>query len=276
MIPHISYSQYSTYTKCPRSWYLGKIRKAEEKQTWYIPIGSAVHDMIEDCLDTTGQTMPGPEAYFYPLISRQLAIEPDTTKWLAGGPKDNPVTEERALKRVQECFEKALTFLGDVEVWEVEYDATGSLPGLEVPVKAFVDIIGEHKKKGPVILDWKTGSTKPDNFQLETYAALLKYDDREVVGRIDDSVRYHGRYAMLSPAYESVTRYVDLSKVDPAEVGAKYQKVYDQMKRKLYPTKHGFDCKFCFNQDNCLLNAGPTERAKYYDRAHEDGYPFSE
>lgn len=32
---HISFSQFSTYSRCPRAWYLGKIRKAEEKQTWY-------------------------------------------------------------------------------------------------------------------------------------------------------------------------------------------------------------------------------------------------
>ncbi|QIA28845.1 hypothetical protein [Streptomyces phage JXY1] len=46
--------------------------------------------------------------------------------------------------------------------------------GCEVPVKAFIDIVGEHKKHGPVIVDWKSGKSKPkNNLQLETYAVLL-------------------------------------------------------------------------------------------------------
>jgi len=34
MIAHLSYSQFHTYTSCPRSWYLGKRVKAEEKPSY--------------------------------------------------------------------------------------------------------------------------------------------------------------------------------------------------------------------------------------------------
>lgn len=268
---YISYSQYKTYTSCPRSWYLSKIQKAEEKMTWYIPIGSAVHDMIEDWLGASPDARAEPKAedFFYPLIQRQMLIEPDTSKWLAGGPKADPIVEEKALQRVRECFSKALEELEDIEVWSVEADASWRLPGLSVPIKAFVDIIGEHKKKGPVILDWKTGSTKPDNFQLITYAALLKVND-SLPYTLED---FHGRYIMLAPG-ASTTRYVDLSKVDPEEVGKKYQAVYDRMQGKHYEARAGFNCKFCFNQENCLVNAGITPRTVYYDKSSKDGYPF--
>lgn len=272
---YISLSQYKTYTSCPRSWYLSKVRKAEEKMTWYIPIGSAVHDMIEEHVDYLQGNREVPvasaESYFYPLIEKQMLIEPDTSKWLAGGPQAAPIVEEKALARVSECFSKALEELDDVEVWEVEYDASDRLPGLSVPVKAYVDIIGEHKTKGPVILDWKTGSTKPDNFQLITYAALLKEvgygNGGNMIGQ------WSGRYVMLAPG-SSNTRYVDLSEVDPAEVGAKYQAVYDRMQDKHYEAKASFNCKFCFNQENCLVNAGITPRTVYYDLSAKDGYPF--
>lgn len=270
-IEHLSYSQFKSYTDCPRKWYLGKVRQAEEKQTWYLPIGIAVHSMIEDWINPevhfTGQDVIKASDYLYPLIEKQLEIEPDTSKWLAGGSKDSPIIEEKALRMVSDCFEKALEFLEDIDVWEVEYDASGRLPGLEVPIKAFVDILGEHKKKGPVIIDWKTGSTKPDNFQLETYAALLG-------AGLKPAGPYHGRYAMLSPAYKSTTRFVDLSATDLREVGLKYQAVYEKMKAKLYQTNAGFDCKYCFQQLNCRVNAGPTDRANYYDRSHDDGVPF--
>ncbi|HEY6020366.1 MAG TPA: PD-(D/E)XK nuclease family protein [Candidatus Paceibacterota bacterium] len=271
---HISYSQYNTYSKCPRSWYLGKARQAEEKQTWYIPIGTAVHDMIEDWLSASpfDRVAPKAEDFFYPLIQRQMQIEPDLTKWLAGGPETAPITHEKALQRAVECFERAVEELEAIDVWEVEYDASGRLPGLSVPIKAFIDIIGEHKTKGPVIWDWKTGSTKPDNFQLQTYAALLRhtFDENSNMWQAGGQ----GRYIMISPTYTSTTRYVDLSEVDPEEVGKKYQAVVDRIEGKHYEAKAGFNCKFCFQAPNCLANAGMTERSVYYDRSKEDGYPF--
>lgn len=286
-IEHLSYSQYNSYTRCPRSWYLSKVRGGEERQSWYTPIGTAVHSMIEDYLaqrslgsDSNADPSPATasafraEAYFYPLIERQMEVEPDLTKWLAGGPEAAPITHEKALQKVTDCFEKAVEELEVVDVWEVEYDASGRLPGLEVPLKAFIDIIGEHKTKGPVIWDWKTGSTKPDNFQLETYAALLGRDGPRFTHPLVEEKGWRGRYIMLSPTYTSTTRYVDLSKVDPAEVGAKYQKVYERMKAKRYETKAGFGCKFCFQKDNCLVNVGPTERAMYFDHSATDGLPY--
>lgn len=268
---HLSYSQYKSYVSCPRSWYLSKVVGAEEKQTWYLPIGTAVHQMIENYLSPLKDSAIKAESYFYPLIKKQLEIEPDTSQWLAGGPADNPIVEEKALQKVTECFERAVQALDGIEVWEVEYDASGSLPGLEIPLKAYIDILGEHKKHGPVILDWKTGSTKPDNFQLETYAALLREGDDNTYAGVGMG---RGRYVMLSPAYTSVTRYVDLSGVKPEEIGVKYQKVYEQMQKKIYAARAGFGCKFCYHQDNCLANKGETPRSRYYDRSAEDGYPY--
>lgn len=269
---YISYSQYSTYTSCPRSWYLSKRRSGEERQTWYLPVGTAVHQMIEDYLDPDiGGTLVTPEkaeTYFYPLVQRQLEVEPDTSKWLAAGSKDAPVVEDRALRLVRDSFTAAVEELDSIDVWEVEFDASGRLPGLAVPVRAYVDIVGEKKGKGPVIIDWKTGTTKPGNFQLETYAALGIQ-----LAPLKDVSKLYGRYVMLKPGAPR-TRYVDLSKVDPAEVGAKYQKVYEAMERTEYQAQQGFGCRFCLQQDNCLANAGMTRRALYYDKSEDDGIPY--
>lgn len=268
MLPHISYSQYAAYTRCPRSWYLARLKGGEEKQSWYLPIGTVTHEGIEARL--AGRDFDT-QARFYELVEKQMRIEPDLSAWLAGGPADAPITHDKALQRAVECIERADEFIADLDVWEVEYDASGRLPGLEVPVKAYVDIVGEHKKKGPVILDWKTGSTKPNNFQLETYAALL-YSNYNFGVHVRDG-GWKGRYVMLAPGAPN-TRYVDLSEVDPEEVGKKYQAVYDQMKAKVYKANAGFDCRFCFQAENCLANKGMTKRAMYYDRSADDGLPF--
>lgn len=275
--PHISYSQYSTYNRCPRSWYLGKIAGAEQRQTWYLPIGTAVHSMVEDWLDPkkpfSGRDSISAEDYFYPLIEKQMQIDPDHKNWLASTASDGKLTEARALRHVRECFYKALEFLDDIDVWEVEFDASGRLPGLSVPIKAYIDILGEHKKHGPVILDWKTGKQKPkDNFQLETYKALLvaPHPGERVLG----ASHFTGLWAMLHPE-ASKARPIDLSHVDPAEVGAKYQATYEKMQAKLYQTRYAkYNCNMCFHQDNCIMKSGPTKRAKYYDKAAEDGFPF--
>jgi len=274
--PHISYSQYSSYVRCPRAWYLGKVAAAEERQTWFLPIGTAVHQMVEDYLDNDCAPKPDPssaEVYFYPLIEKQMQIDPDHKNWLKSTASDGPLTEDRALRHVRECFSKALEFLDEIEVWDVEFDASGALPGLSVPIKAYVDIIGEHKKHGPVILDWKTGKAKPkDNFQLETYQALLadsKFEQMDLRG-----TPFTGLWAMLHPE-ASKARPISLDHVDPAEVGAKYQAVYEKMQAKQYRTNYNkYNCGMCFQQDNCMMKAGPTKRAKYYDKAAEDGFPF--
>ena len=120
-----------------------------------------------------------------------------------------------------------------------------------------------------MILDWKTGKQKPkDNFQLETYRALLDMQGEP------GGAGYTGLWAMLHPE-ASKARPISLDHVDPAEVGAKYQAVYEKMQAKQYRTNYNkYNCGMCFQQDNCMMKAGPTKRAKYYDKAAEEGYPF--
>jgi hypothetical protein len=262
---HISYSQWSSYSQCPRQWYLARLKGGEGKQSWYTPIGTVVHEGVEARLQGRDFDLTN---RFYDLISNQMRIEPDLSKWLAGGPEHAPIVGDLALERAKACLDKGIEYLDEVDVWEVEYDASGRLPGLEVECKAFIDILGEHKKHGPVIWDWKTGSTKPGNFQLETYAALLK-------ARFDPGFKdydWKGRYVMLAPGSPN-TRHIEF-KLTPEEVGRKYQQVYDQMKAKVYKAEAGFNCRFCFQAENCLANKGMTKRAMYYDRSADDGFPF--
>ena len=280
--PHLSYSQYNSYKRCARSWYLGKKRHAEELPAWFLVVGNTIHSAIEDWLDPDhGQPdgwSPDIDKLFYAERDKQLLIEPDSSKWLAGGSKTDPVVGPKALQLARDCYERALEFLDDIDVWEVEYDASGRLPGLQVELKAFIDIVGEYRGKkhkkchGPMIVDWKTGSTKPDNFQLQTYAALM-------VANPDPygDAKFFGRYAMLAPN-ASDARPIDLSDVDPVVIGSKYQEIYDQMASMQIQAKPGkFDCGYCFHQLNCLDVHGnklPTTRQMYYDKSRQDQPPF--
>ncbi len=271
----MSYSSLSRYEECPRSFYLGKVRHAEEKQTYFFPIGTAVHNMIEDHI--AGTLKGSAEYYFYPLIEKQMKIDPIDVNWLAGGSQDDPVIRDKALDLVKRCFENALAFLEDIDVWEVEYEATGMLPGCDVPIKAFIDIIGEHKKHGPTIVDWKTGKQKPkNNLQLETYSALLSQpsiSSNDHPFTEHGSLAFTGLWAMLNPDAPQA-RKIDLSSVDASALGARYQAAYEQIKKKVWKANAGFHCRFCVQAPNCLIESPGTRRAEFYDRSEEDGYPF--
>lgn len=223
--------------------------------------------MIEDHLKLADMPLlkvSSAESYFYPLIREQMKADSDDVNWLSGGSADAPVIRKRALDLVKACFENALKFLEDIDVWEVEYNATGDLPGCEVPIKAFIDIIGEHKKHGPGIWDWKTGKQKPkNNLQLETYRALTltKFPDLK-----------YGHWAMLNPD-ASQARKVDLSDVDPSALGARYQKAYEAITKKVWKANAGFGCRFCVQSPNCLVES-PGSQADKYDKSEQDGYPY--
>lgn len=271
MVPdHMSFSALSQYEQCPRAYYLSRIQNAEPRQTWFFPLGTAVHSSIESFIETGD--VPEFENVFYPLIAEQMKVDPSDEIWLSGGPLEDPTRRERAVEIGKACVENAVKFLSDVDVWEVEYDASEYLPGCEVQITAYVDVIGEHKKHGPLIVDWKTGKSKPkDSLQLITYRALL---DRGPL----KGPPYNGWWGMLNPNSTAKTwrsmLVDDLLSIDASDLGARYQRAYDAIKERKWMTKPGFHCKFCIQSPNCLVNSGSTKRALYYDRAHEDGYPF--
>jgi hypothetical protein len=272
-VSHLSYSSLSTYLSCPRSYYLSRIKNAESTPAWYFAIGTAVHRYIE-CLLKRGEfdTSSPVQDFFYDEVSRLMAIEPDTSLWLHGGSKEEPVIEERALTLALTCAQNAEAFLEEIEVWEVEPDITGYLPGCTLPIKAFPDLLGEHKKHGPVIVDWKTGKSKPkDNLQLETYNCLLA--EREPGWRDRSSHGFTGLWVMLNPDAPKA-RPVELVKT-PVEMGAMYAEVERKINLGAYPANIQYNCRFCDQILNCKTKSGATDRTKYYDTPEKDGViPF--
>jgi putative RecB family exonuclease len=260
---HLSYSAVNQYEDCPRAWYLKYARKAEPRQTWFFPMGTVVHESVEAHLG--GLEVPKFEDLFYPLIEKQMLIDPNHADWLSAGPFGDPVQGDKCVELGKKCVENAIKFLDDIDVHEVEWDASGMLPGCEVPIRGYVDVLGEHKKHGPVIVDWKSGKSKPkNNFQLETYAALLQPHDSQYV---------KGLWAMVHPD-AAKARPIDLSQVSREELGARYQKAYEGMRKKVYAAHDAFRCTFCIMQDNCAVKSGDNERTRYYDDAASVGFPF--
>lgn len=255
-LTHFSYSSKNTYDSCPRAYYLSRIRRAEPVPAWYFAIGTAVHQWIEHHL--THGWDESIDSLFYSEVMRLRRIEPDTTRWLHGGSKDLPVVEERALKLAQDCVERAVLFLDDIDVWEVELDVSGTLPGMDLPLKAYVDIIGEHKKHGPIIGDWKTGKSKPkDAFQLETYNVLRQ------LSNLYTEYQFKGLWLMLNPDAPRA-RPIELVK-SIKSVSEMYGASAKRADAGIYPAKVQYNCRFCDMKPNCKAASGINKRTRYYD-----------
>lgn len=248
---------------------MSRIAKAQERQTWFFPLGTTVHKIIEHKLET-GEELEF-ESVFYPLIREQRKIEKNTVNWLSGGPKSDPIMKQKAVDIGKACVENAFKFLEKMDVWEVEYEINATFPHCEVPVKMFIDIVGEHKDYGPLVPDWKSSAAKPkDDAQLETYCGGL------TVGGAYKDIKFNGFWAMLRPDAKPKTdkaRFVDMSTLDVGRLGRRYQRAYEAMQAKKYPATSKF-CDFCTQKPNCLAQSGPTKRALYFDKSETDGYPF--
>lgn len=230
-------------------------------------MGTAVHTIGEHKIKT-GEELEF-EDVFFPLVRAQRKIEPDTTQWLAGGPKDAPFMGQKVVDMGKACVENYFKFLERFTVQHVEYDVSGYLPGCEPQVKGFIDLVGEHDDWGFLLVDTKTSAAKPKNdLQLQTYSAL--WAERH------GGVAPNGFWLMLRPDAKPKTnkaRFVDMSELDIGELGRRYQAAYEKMQEKLYPALSSF-CDFCTQRPNCLVQSGPTDRATFYDRSERDGIPF--
>lgn len=272
---YLSYSSLVQYEDCPRAWYLGRVKRAEPRMTWFFPVGTAVHTAVE--LHLAGEDFSVKEI-FYGLIAEQLKTDPDDVNWLAGGSAEEPAIRAKALAQAEACTENALKFLEDLDVFAVEHKIQVDFPGCEVPVLMYLDIVGEHKKHGPLIVDWKTGKTKPKSpLQLEVYKAGLMLEDRQWSGLKFLGPDFNGWWAMVNPnttAKTARSRKVDLQSVDVSALGARFQAAYDGIKKTVYRANPGYNCKWCVQAPNCAVESLGSARSNYYDKSHEDGIPF--
>jgi putative RecB family exonuclease len=271
MLPtHLSYSTYNTWTRCPKSFQLGKIVEAPAKPAVYFAGGSAVHSATEDH-DREDRVMKPWEQYFYPEVSAGMEDHAgtywDTGTWLAGGPKDKPESPQDWMTIGPLCIENWIKFLDDFTVEKIELDVTTELPGCPVPIKGYVDRVGVHKKHGPMIIDIKTGKNKPkDSTQLLIYKTLMLEKFGEAPTK--------GAYFMAREG-RIIGKPVEMPMDDRVGIGKMFGDVYRQMqefeKLDLYPAVKEFNCLWCTQQDNCLAYAGDTKQAKKYDPYYAQG-----
>lgn len=256
-IEHLSYSSLNTWERCPKSFHLSRIIRAQGQPAWYFLGGTAVHLALED-LDR-GKTVKEWKDYFYPEVEKALRLEPDHKSWLSGGSPDDPDQGDAWMSIGPTCVSNWKGFTSGVfQVDEIELDVTSRLPGSHLKVKGFIDRLGIHAEHGRMIVDIKSGKNPPKDkgLQLKVYSALNLMATGEVVTK---GAYFKAREGALSKVYE----------FDPMEtlleMGKRFKTTAQEIGAGEFPAKVEYTCRFCDQAPNCFAYSGDTQRTRYYD-----------
>jgi hypothetical protein len=273
MVPlHLSYSTLTTWERCKKSYQLGKIVEAPAKPAVYFAGGTAVHKLTEE-IDTTPDWSEDLDSawrrHYYPVVAQDMEASSglywDTKYWLSGAdtPEDWDTIGPQCVSNWQKFVKEEVASLDSVEL-----DVTTSLPGCPVPIKGFIDRVVVHKTHGPMIIDIKTGKSKPkDTFQLATYAAMI--------GVKMQMAPIKGAYFMAREGKLAKVHTFDDLFHDAVTIGERYYAAYQEMveaeRTGMYPAKREFTCQWCTQQDNCLTYSGSTKQALKFDADIREG-----
>lgn len=274
VIKHLSYSSINTFNRCPKAFQLSRELNAQPLPAVYFALGTAVHSITESIDLEKLSTQPvqeGERRYtgddfrevFFSEIEEGLIQEPDFDVWLHAGSEGSVASAEQALVTGPHSIKNWQNFTEDTfKVTDVELEVTCRLPGMYLKTKGFVDRLGEHIEHGRMIIDVKTGKTKPKDKgkQLKDYAALLTASTGEVITK--------GAYFMAQEG--KMSKVIDLSDSTPETLGAENKAKLREINASDYAPVREFTCKFCDQQLNCYAFSGNTPRTKYYDPAHPE------
>lgn len=251
--PHLSASSINQYLDCGLSYKFARIDRLEPE---FFPdtmlFGSTIHQVLEN---------------YY--LNKQAGIHP-------------------SLKDLQNCFEKLWTLKTNqlenvhysqnkdqhsylvegkelLSAWYekqpeqnyrilgVEEEFVFYVPGIEIPIVGYIDLLEEDETGIIIVTDFKTtarsyGREEIDtNMQLLMYQLFLKssaYKDREILLRLDCLIK------TKTPKFESY--YTTRSQEDEKRLIRKVQQVWDGIQKEVYlPANTGWKCKGCQYQNTC-------------------------
>ena len=269
---HLSYSSLTTWDRCPKSYELSRVVKAQARPAWYFVAGTAVHNAADDI--DNGRPVKQWSEYFYPEVSKAMALDPDHTSWLSGGSQDDPDQGNAWMEIGPECVDNWKGFTSEAfQVKAIELDVTSRLPGTALKIKGYIDRIGTHVDHGEMIVDIKSGKNKPKDkgLQLKTYSALYLMATAE---KITKGAYFMARTGELTKVYEfdPMQEAIDL--------GKKFREVAREISRGEFPAVVEYSCRFCDQEPNCFARSGDTPRTRHFDKSNpkyngpEEEIPF--
>lgn len=241
-----SVSQTEQYLdKCAHQYFLRRVEGITPRPAAWSLQGTAFHSAIEEYERGGRKADAGTVADLFSQGYSQAAIkaldkEPDLSKWLTAGPDGGSDIEARyVLGRQQAADYVNWSKEHGPSLWKapdgrlgVELHVQAEIGGVQV--QGYIDQLPEEPDESVRVRDLKTGSTK-SKFQLETYTILV----RKVLGLVTNKADWY----MAKKG--GLSRPIDMSKLSEDQVGEKYARMDEGVKRGDFPPNPGFGCRFC-------------------------------
>nr|WP_238847555.1 PD-(D/E)XK nuclease family protein [Nocardia arthritidis] len=252
----MSVSQYKTYQKCPRAWYLEKVEKAWQRPAAWLAQGTAVHAAAE-AYERSGRTLPVEdmkETYrqsYADEIAKYTKDTPNFTHWFGSGPYRGAQDIERRFLIGLEQTEKYQAWY-EAHPHEVVWVSEDGTPGIEmefdldldgVMIKGYIDAVMRNVKQDYLFVrDNKTGNTPGDLFQLGTYKVAVE----DAYG-VEVS---EGDYWMGRTGKPTIAQ--DLSDWTKERVAEEFHALADNIQSERFdPDPEPSKCRFCSVSMSC-------------------------
>ncbi len=249
-----SYSQLSSYARCPYMYYLERVENVWQRPAAWLPMGTAVHSAVE-AWELSGRVMTLEEAQqafrdaYRASTDLLLATTPNPAYWFRSGPYKGPEDITRRYRLGLEHVERYIAwYTKHPEDTPLEL-ADGSLT-IELPfeieiggvqVRGFIDWVG-YDSGVIIVRDNKTGNTPGGPDQLATYAlAVQALTDIEVT---------KGDFFMTRTGKPTIP--YQLTRVVKQQLAEDFRSLDDNVKAGNFPAKpEAKKCMFCSVSASC-------------------------
>lgn len=174
MIEHLSYSSITSYLTCSRNWRYHYVDKLPEATTPALMFGSAIHNTVEALItaNTQGENAVNPVESFTKSFAEKIA-ETEIIDWQDTSEGDQLRLATKILNTPEIVSElNALRAKVDSDgVPMIERKVELSVPGVDVPVIGYIDIILDDGTPA----DFKTASRAWSQLQADNSMQSLFY-----------------------------------------------------------------------------------------------------
>lgn len=259
-----SYSQLSSYDRCPYMYYLERVENVWQRPAAWLSMGTAVHSAVE-AWELSGRVMTLEEAQqafrdaYRASTDLLLATTPNPAYWFRSGPYKGPEDITRRYRLGLEHVERYIAwytkhpeqvpftyFDGESDKLAVEMPFTIEIGGIQV--RGFIDWVGMKANGAFVVRDNKTGNTPGGPEQLATYA--LAVEDRFRLAGSDDVRCTEGDFFMTRTGKPTIP--YQLTRVVKQQLAEDFRSLDDNVKAGNFPAKpEAKKCMFCSVSASC-------------------------
>lgn len=271
---HISHSSRDTLLRCAKSFFLSRMTPAPKQPALWLATGSAAHIATETWDNMQHAIGADPDwdekqlrsiwnVAFGDQLEELRAKDPNEFHWRSSRAEPIGWWNKMGPQMVQAYIDWRKR--APYEIWTtpagepaIELDVSGHLPGCEIEIKAFVDVVFHDPVFDQlIVVDKKTSKRPPSSAdQMATYGALMAVKWPEAVPAL--GAAYMFRKGTLAAPWP-------LLAYTPEAMGELYQQAWEQIQRGDFTANPGDACRICDVSSSCAAKNGPL--AHIYDPA---------